>query len=92
VATARLFQFNVGLAFLATVRSDGAPRLHPVCPVLSNDRLFVLITPASPKRQDLLRDGRYALQSFPEPKPGSAEYGAKPASLRRGVVKVRLDI
>jgi hypothetical protein len=69
-----LFQFNVGLAFLATVRRDGAPRLHPVCPVLSNDRLFVLITPASPKRQDLLRDGRYALQSFPEPRPGSDEF------------------
>jgi len=25
--------------------ADGAPRLHPVCPVLSNERLFVLITP-----------------------------------------------
>ena len=69
-----LFQFKVGLAFLATVRRDGAPRLHPVCPVLSNDRLFVLITPASPKRHDLLRDGRYALQSFPQPKAGSDEF------------------
>ena len=29
-----LLQFGVGLAFLATVRKDGAPRLHPVCPVL----------------------------------------------------------
>ena len=36
-----LFQFGVGLAFLATVRLDGGPRLHPVCPVLSNGRLFV---------------------------------------------------
>src|SRR6266403_225293 len=69
-----LFQFDVGLAFLATVRRDGAPRLHPLCPVLSNDRLFVLITPASPKRDDLLRDGRYALQTFPQPKPGSDEF------------------
>src|SRR5882724_4676128 len=65
---------GIGLAFLATVREDGAPRLHPVCPVLSNDRLFVLITPASPKRNDLLRDGRYALQTFPQPKPGSDEF------------------
>jgi hypothetical protein len=71
----QLFQFGgVGLAFLATVREDGAPRLHPVCPVLSRDRLFVLITPASPKRQDLLKDGRYALQTFPQPKPGSDEF------------------
>src|SRR5215467_1327842 len=69
-----LFQFKVGLAFLATVRRDGAPRLHPVCPVLSEDRLFVLITPASPKRHDLLRDGRYALQTFPQPKAGSDEF------------------
>ena len=69
-----LNQFGVGLAFLATVRKDGAPRLHPVCPVLSNDRLFVLITPTSPKRHDLVQDGRYALQTFPQPKPGSDEF------------------
>jgi pyridoxamine 5'-phosphate oxidase-like protein len=69
-----LNQFGVGLAFLATVRRDGAPRLHPVCPVLSNDRLFVLITSFSPKRHDLQRDGRYALQTFPQPKPGSDEF------------------
>ena len=69
-----LNQFGVGLAFLATVRRDGAPRLHPVCPVLSGGRLFVLITPESPKLRDLLRDGRYALQTFPQPKPGSDEF------------------
>jgi hypothetical protein len=74
VGRSLLFQFKVGLAFLATVRKDGAPRLHPVCPVLSNDRLFVLIIPTSPKRHDLLRDGRYALQTFPQPKPGSDEF------------------
>src|SRR5258706_11524471 len=74
VGRSLLFQFNVGLAFLATVRRDGAPRLHPVCPVLSNGRLFVLITPSSPKRHDLLRDGRYAFQSFPQPKAGSDEF------------------
>jgi hypothetical protein len=69
-----LFQHQVGLAFLATVRKDGAPRLHPVCPVLSDNRLFVLVTPTSPKRYDLQRNGRYALQSFPRPKPGSDEF------------------
>ena len=74
VGRSLLFQFKVGLAFLATVRNDGAPRLHPVCPVLSSDRLFVLIIPTSPKRHDLLRDGRYALQTFPQPKPGSDEF------------------
>ena len=65
---------GIGLAFLATVRKDGAPRLHPVCPVLSDDRLFVLITPGSPKRHDLERDGRYALQTFPQPRAGSDEF------------------
>jgi hypothetical protein len=70
----QLTQFGVGLAFLATVRRDGAPRLHPVCPVLSGDRLFVLISPDSPKRDDLACDGRYALQTFPQPKPGSDEF------------------
>jgi hypothetical protein len=69
-----LTQFGVGLAFLATLRRDGAPRLHPVCPVLSDDRLFVLITPDSPKRHDLVRDARYALQTFPQPKAGSDEF------------------
>jgi hypothetical protein len=74
VGRSLLFQFKVGLAFLATVRKDGAPRLHPVCPVLSDDRLFVLIIPTSRKRHDLRRDGRYALQTFPQPKPGSDEF------------------
>ncbi|HTY80950.1 MAG TPA: pyridoxamine 5'-phosphate oxidase family protein [Candidatus Bathyarchaeia archaeon] len=74
IGAALLQQFGPGLAFLATVRPDGAPRLHPVCPVLSGDRLFVLITAASPKRRDLERDGRFALQSFPQPKPGSDEF------------------
>jgi Pyridoxamine 5'-phosphate oxidase len=71
---ALITQFQVGLAFLATVRKDGAPRLHPVCPVFSDDHLFVLIVPTSPKCDDLLRDARYALQSFPQPKAGSEEF------------------
>jgi hypothetical protein len=70
----QLFQYGVGLAFLATVREDGGPRLHPVCPVLSNDRLYVLILPDSPKRLDLERDGRFALQAFPQGRPDSDEF------------------
>jgi hypothetical protein len=71
---ALLFQYGVGLAFLATIRKDGGPRLHPVCPVLSHEHLYLFITPTSPKRYDLLRDGRYALQSFPQSKEGSEEF------------------
>jgi hypothetical protein len=59
-----LYQFGVGLGFLSTVRADGGPRLHPFCPVLTSDRLLAHIVP-SPKRDDLHRNGRYALHSFP---------------------------
>ncbi len=56
----------VGYAFLATLRKDGAPRLHPVSIVICKDRLYVIIPQTSPKCVDLLRDGRYALQAFPQ--------------------------
>ena len=59
-----LTQFGPGLGFLATVRADGGPRLHPVCPIVVDGGLWVFVGP-SPKRDDLLRDGRYALHTFP---------------------------
>ncbi|HWC29285.1 MAG TPA: pyridoxamine 5'-phosphate oxidase family protein [Dehalococcoidia bacterium] len=58
--------FGVGLAFLATVRKDGGPRLHPVCPVIVDSKLLAFVIP-SPKLRDLLHDGRYALHSYPLP-------------------------
>jgi hypothetical protein len=61
---ALLYQYGVGLAFLATSRRDGAPRVHPMCPLLTDRELLAFIVP-SPKRADLHRDGRYALHSFP---------------------------
>ena len=60
----RLFQFGPGLVFLATVRPDGGPRLHPVCINLVEAHAYLLLGP-SPKRNDLIRDGRFALHSFP---------------------------
>jgi len=62
-----LFQYGVGLAYLATIRDDGGPRLHPVSPVLSKGHLYIFVLPESPKRADLLRDARFALQTFPPP-------------------------
>ncbi len=59
-----LYHFGVGLAFLGTVRADGGPRLHPVCPLLTGTGLYAFIVP-SPKQRDLHRDGRYALHSYP---------------------------
>jgi Pyridoxamine 5'-phosphate oxidase len=61
---ALLQQYGPGLAYLATVRPDGAPRIHPVSPVITDDGLYCFIV-ASPKRHDLDRDGRYALHSYP---------------------------
>jgi hypothetical protein len=59
-----LYQHGVGLAFLATIRRDGGPRLHPFCPLLTHDAMYGFIIP-SLKQQDLRRDGRYAVHSFP---------------------------
>ena len=53
------------IAYLATVRKDGAPRVHPVSPIIAQGRLFVATAPASPKRLDLRRDGRYAMHLLP---------------------------
>jgi hypothetical protein len=61
---ALLYQFGVGLGFLATTRPDGGPRLHPMCPIVGPAGLYACIVP-SPKARDLRRDGRYALHSFP---------------------------
>ena len=64
----QLYQVGIGLGFLATVRPDGGPRVHPVCPVISAAGLHVLIV-AGPKQADLRRDGRYALHSETCPPP-----------------------
>ncbi len=61
-----LYQHGVGLAFLATTGRDDAPRLHPICPLLTDGALVAFIVP-SPKQQDLRRNGRFALHSFPVP-------------------------
>jgi hypothetical protein len=54
-----------GLAYLGTTRKDGSPRVNPVCPVIADGRVFVATSPDSPKRLDLLRDGRYVLHMLP---------------------------
>jgi hypothetical protein len=61
---ALFYQVGVGLAFLSTVRADGGPRLHPMCPLIVGTALVAHIIPSA-KRDDLHRDGRYAMHSFP---------------------------
>jgi general stress protein 26 len=53
------------LAYLATVRRDGAPRVHPVSPQIIEGRLFIATPTTSPKAADQIRDGRYALHLLP---------------------------
>ena len=54
-------KLNKKTAYLATLKKDGSPRLHPVTPFIANGMLFIFTEPSSPKIRDLRRDGRYAL-------------------------------
>src|SRR5207249_352975 len=40
-----------GIGFMATVRPDGTPHLSPVCPIVTQGRMFVAAVP--PKRDNL---------------------------------------
>jgi Pyridoxamine 5'-phosphate oxidase len=50
-------------AYLATVRPNGTPRVHPVTPIIGADHLFLFMEPNSPKGRDLREQGSYALHS-----------------------------
>ena len=51
------------ICYLATIQSSGAPRVHPVTPIIGGEHLYVFMEPNSPKRRDLNADQRYALHS-----------------------------
>ena len=63
-------RFDGRVGYLATVRKDGSPQVHPVSPLLRQNRLFVFMYPTSPKAHDLQRDGRYALHCAVEDREG----------------------
>jgi hypothetical protein len=48
-------------AYLATLDRSGAPRVHPVTPIVGGGRLFLFMEPTSPKGDDIARRGVYAL-------------------------------
>lgn len=52
-----------GIGYLASVKRDGSPRVHPIVPVEAGGRLFVAVNESSPKRFDLANNGRYALHA-----------------------------
>jgi hypothetical protein len=59
-----IYIHDVGLGYLATIRKDGGPRLHPMCPLLVDGGLWAMIAPHGPKCGDLRRDGRYAMHAL----------------------------
>jgi hypothetical protein len=48
-------------AYLATVDDSGAPRVHPVTPIIGDGRLFLFMEPTSPKGDDIAHRRVYAL-------------------------------
>lgn len=71
-------RLGAAVAFLATVDAAGAPRVHPVTPVVAPGRLFVFMEASSPKGHDLRRGSRYALHAGVEDDAGGrGEFGAR---------------
>jgi len=58
------------VAHLATVDAKGRPRIHPMCPHLADDHLYVVISSAAPRRHDLADRGHFALHSINIDDPG----------------------
>lgn len=63
-----LAAFGAGLlharpAYLATLRADVTPRVHPVTPILTRRGLFVFMEPTSPKGRDLRERNAYSLHT-----------------------------
>lgn len=57
-----------GLAFLATLRADGSPRLSGIEPWFARGELWLGMMPGSLKARDLQCDGRFALHAATEDK------------------------
>lgn len=61
-AQALVPQYGPGLAFRATSRTDGGPRVRPMCPLLTSDALFAFIVPTK-LTEVRRREGRGAMSS-----------------------------
>ena len=58
------------IAYLATIRADGSPRVHAVSPFIGGGCLAIYMEPTSAKVADLRRDARYALHCSVEDNEG----------------------
>lgn len=51
-------------AYLATIKADGSPRVHPLTPIIAATGLYVFMEPTSPKAADLRARSRFALHCW----------------------------
>lgn len=49
------------VAYLAAIRKDGSPRVHPFTPIIGEGHFYIFMEPTSPKGHDLRRDARYTV-------------------------------
>jgi hypothetical protein len=54
---------GVGVAYIATRASSGAPRVHPATPLINGGHLFVFVAKHTAKYPNLMRDSRYAMHA-----------------------------
>jgi hypothetical protein len=61
-----LHRTGTALAYLATITKDGGPRINPIAPLIVDGGLYTVLA-SGPKRDDLIRDRRFALHSSADP-------------------------
>jgi uncharacterized pyridoxamine 5'-phosphate oxidase family protein len=57
-------RFKLGVVYLATIRADGYPRVHPISAFVGEGHLYAFMEPTSPKAKDLQRSPHYAMHSL----------------------------
>ena len=60
------------VAYLATLGSDGHPRVCPVTPVIGDGHIFIFVEPRSAKVKELLTAGAYCLHCAMNDSSGSS--------------------
>jgi hypothetical protein len=55
---------GAAIGFLSSVSVEGTPHLSPVCPIFAESGLYLSAVGRTPKRSDLLGDGRFVLHAF----------------------------
>jgi hypothetical protein len=64
---ALIYQHGDGQGLLATVASDGTPRIHPLNVGIVDGRLLVFVQDRSAKARDLAANPHYALHAHQDP-------------------------